>query len=70
MWKTRSLIYALPIAILIFPLVNLAAIAEITFGRTGRDGDHGRDGRNGETGSYGQVTVIKNLCKPSLLFIS
>ena len=57
MWKTRSLIYALPIALLIFPLVNLAAIAETTFGKTGQDGDRGRDGRNGRDGQNLKIVI-------------
>ena len=57
MLKPRSLkllLQALPIAILIAPIVspsvNSAAIAQSTFGQTGQNGDRGRDGRSGRDG--------------------
>jgi hypothetical protein len=41
---------ALPIAMIIFPIFGLSAIAQSTFGRTGQDGTQGRNGRDGRDG--------------------
>lgn len=60
MFKTRSpklLIQALPIAILIFFLGSLSAIAQNTFGRTGQDGDRGREGRIGRDGQDLKIVI-------------
>jgi hypothetical protein len=57
MWKSRSLIYALPIAILTFPLISLSAVAQNPFGITGQDGDRGRDGRNGRDGQDIKIVI-------------
>ena len=60
MFKTRSpklLIQALPIAILIFFLGSLSAIAQNTFGRTGQDGDQGREGRIGRDGQDLKIVI-------------
>ncbi|MEI6332723.1 MAG: hypothetical protein WCP16_26060 [Pseudanabaena sp. ELA645] len=50
MLTTRSLILALPIAVILSPLFSLSAIAQTPFGLRGQDGDRGRDGRNGRDG--------------------
>jgi hypothetical protein len=57
MWKPRSLIHILPIALLTFPLISLSAFAQNTFGRTGQDGDRGRDGRSGRDGQDIRIVV-------------
>ncbi len=60
MFKTRSpklLTQALPIAILIFFLGSLSAIAQNTFGRTGQDGDRGREGRIGRDGQDLKIVI-------------
>lgn len=63
MLKTRSLkslkllILALPITLLILPLVSASAIAQTTFGRSGQDGDRGREGRAGRDGQDIKVVV-------------
>ncbi|WP_271254467.1 hypothetical protein [Pseudanabaena sp. Chao 1811] len=50
MLNTRSLILALPTAIMTLPLVSFSAIGQTTFGVVGQDGSDGRDGRNGRDG--------------------
>ncbi len=60
MLKTRSpklLILALPIALLILPLVSASAIAQTTFGRSGQDGDRGREGRAGRDGQDIKIVI-------------
>ena len=53
----KLLILALPIALLILPLVSASAIAQTTFGRSGQDGDRGREGRAGRDGQNIKVVI-------------